>query len=86
MVCGSPFTLGSRFPVILLCIIFVVRVTGFAIDAPSSADDLDLFSPSSSQSADRQLLRNCTPPTIQDFPNDFFTQQQRLQGHSVLNF
>lgn len=27
---------------------------------------------------------NCTEPTIQDFPNDMFTQEQRRKGESVL--
>lgn len=29
---------------------------------------------------------NCTPPAIDDFPRDLFTQEQRRQGYLVVHF
>ena len=31
-------------------------------------------------------LKNCTPPSIEEFPNDFFTQKERQQGAVIINF
>lgn len=97
MVSGSPFELikgvsASGVPVIrFLLVVFGLvvllncgRVTGFAIDAPADGNEIcqdpDLLPPSELG----HLSRNCTPPTIQDFPNDFFTQEQRLKGFFLL--
>lgn len=34
----------------------------------------------------RFFFGNCTDPTIQDFPPDMFTQEQRQKGNAYLNF
>lgn len=31
-------------------------------------------------------LKNCTPPSIEEFPNDFFNQRQRQHGAVIVNF
>lgn len=31
-------------------------------------------------------LKNCTPPSIEEFPNDFFTQTERQHGAVIINF
>lgn len=31
-------------------------------------------------------LKNCTPPSIEEFPNDFFNQKQRQHGAVIVNF
>lgn len=31
-------------------------------------------------------LKNCTPPSIEEFPNDFFNQYQRQHGAVIVNF
>lgn len=97
MVSGSPFEfirgMSAGVPVIrFLLVVFSLilllncGVTGFAIDAPADGNEIcedpDLLPPSELG----HLSRNCTPPTIQDFPNDFFTQEQRLQGGLTVHF
>jgi hypothetical protein len=33
-----------------------------------------------------QLPKNCTPPSIHEFPSDGFTRQQRQSGYIIIHF